>query len=206
HYDPATGQFTSVDPIVAVTEEPYGYVGGNPANGADPTGYGCSLYETAQSIFSTRNILGPRECGPERKVVEEAGKKLERPIEKYADDAAMAASGVGLACLAGSAINPGLLTCASVAGIVSNTLSIMHMAATCAGGLDKYCRNAMTNVGLSLVTAGLAKAVGVGARGFATFAEMCAAEVDVFSKTFDNVASVMGLPLSIIPDTTERPG
>jgi RHS repeat-associated protein len=37
HYDPATGQFTSVDPIVAVTEEPYGYVGGNPANGADPT-------------------------------------------------------------------------------------------------------------------------------------------------------------------------
>jgi RHS repeat-associated protein len=38
HYDPTTGQFTSVDPLVSITEEPYGYTGGNPANRADPTG------------------------------------------------------------------------------------------------------------------------------------------------------------------------
>jgi RHS repeat-associated protein len=38
HYDPATGQFTSVDPLVAITEEPYGYVGGNPVNRTDPSG------------------------------------------------------------------------------------------------------------------------------------------------------------------------
>jgi RHS repeat-associated protein len=38
HYDPVTGQFTSQDPLVAITNEPYGYVGGNPANGSDPTG------------------------------------------------------------------------------------------------------------------------------------------------------------------------
>jgi RHS repeat-associated protein len=38
HYDPTTGQFTSVDPLVTVTEEPYGYVGGNPANWQDPSG------------------------------------------------------------------------------------------------------------------------------------------------------------------------
>ena len=38
HYDPTTGQFTTQDPLVAITEEPYGYVGGNPANRVDPTG------------------------------------------------------------------------------------------------------------------------------------------------------------------------
>ncbi|MGB3055141.1 MAG: RHS repeat-associated core domain-containing protein, partial [Acidimicrobiales bacterium] len=38
HYDPVTGQFTTQDPLVAITEEPYGYVGGNPANRTDPTG------------------------------------------------------------------------------------------------------------------------------------------------------------------------
>ncbi|MBK6856482.1 MAG: RHS repeat-associated core domain-containing protein [Microthrixaceae bacterium] len=38
HYDPTTGQFTTQDPLVALTEEPYGYVGGNPANRADPSG------------------------------------------------------------------------------------------------------------------------------------------------------------------------
>ena len=38
HYDPTTGQFTSLDPLVSVTEEPYGYTEGNPANNIDPTG------------------------------------------------------------------------------------------------------------------------------------------------------------------------
>ena len=38
HYDPTTGQFATLDPLVAMTEEPYGYVGGNPVNGRDPSG------------------------------------------------------------------------------------------------------------------------------------------------------------------------
>lgn len=38
YYDPATGQFLSVDPLVAVTQSPYGYVAGNPPNGRDPSG------------------------------------------------------------------------------------------------------------------------------------------------------------------------
>lgn len=37
-YDPATGIFTSVDPLVTETREPYVYAGGNPAARADPTG------------------------------------------------------------------------------------------------------------------------------------------------------------------------
>jgi RHS repeat-associated protein len=37
-YDPQTGQFTSLDPLVAVTNEPYGYAGGDPVNNIDPLG------------------------------------------------------------------------------------------------------------------------------------------------------------------------
>ncbi len=37
-YDPATAQFLSVDPLEAITGEPYGYVGENPPNLLDPSG------------------------------------------------------------------------------------------------------------------------------------------------------------------------
>ena len=38
YYDPATGQFLSVDPDVAQTLEPYGYASGNPVSNTDPLG------------------------------------------------------------------------------------------------------------------------------------------------------------------------
>jgi RHS repeat-associated protein len=39
-YDPATGQFLSVDPLAGQTHAPYYYAGDNPLNEADPTGLG----------------------------------------------------------------------------------------------------------------------------------------------------------------------
>jgi RHS repeat-associated protein len=38
YYNPATGQFITLDPIVELTRLPYGYVGGNPVNFSDPSG------------------------------------------------------------------------------------------------------------------------------------------------------------------------
>ncbi|MGA2037590.1 MAG: IPT/TIG domain-containing protein, partial [Acidimicrobiales bacterium] len=40
YYDPTTGQFLSVDPLVAQTGQPYEYVNGDPINEADPLGLG----------------------------------------------------------------------------------------------------------------------------------------------------------------------
>jgi hypothetical protein len=37
-YDPATAQFLSVDPLNAITGEPYSYAGDNPTNESDPLG------------------------------------------------------------------------------------------------------------------------------------------------------------------------
>jgi len=38
HYDPQTGVFVSVDPLVTMTGEPYIYGGANPITNSDPTG------------------------------------------------------------------------------------------------------------------------------------------------------------------------
>ena len=38
YYDPATGQFLTVDPLVDSTGHPYAYAGDNPANFIDPSG------------------------------------------------------------------------------------------------------------------------------------------------------------------------
>jgi RHS repeat-associated protein len=43
YYDPATGQFLTRDPITAITQEPYAYVGGSPLNFTDPSGLLCML-------------------------------------------------------------------------------------------------------------------------------------------------------------------
>lgn len=43
YYDPTTAQFLTRDPMVATTRSPYGYVGGNPLNGIDPSG-NCGLW------------------------------------------------------------------------------------------------------------------------------------------------------------------
>jgi RHS repeat-associated protein len=48
YYDPGTDQFLTLDPLVDLTDEPYGYANDNPANGTDPTGL-CDVNPLASS-------------------------------------------------------------------------------------------------------------------------------------------------------------
>jgi len=64
YYDPATGEFLTVDPDVATTLSPYGYVQGNPLNGTDPSG-DCGLWgndtcwgDAAGAIVSAAKATG----------------------------------------------------------------------------------------------------------------------------------------------------
>jgi RHS repeat-associated protein len=56
-YDPATGQFLTVDPDAAETQEPYGYAADNPVNESDPSGM-CA----AASAASYRGRASKTEC------------------------------------------------------------------------------------------------------------------------------------------------
>lgn len=49
YYDPTTGVFLSVDPLVATTGDPYLYANGNPTTLSDPLGL-CSVYSPTQGI------------------------------------------------------------------------------------------------------------------------------------------------------------
>ena len=67
YYDPATAQFLTVDPRVATTLSPYGYVAGNPLNASDPLGLcswnpfsadSCEIAEPAKAATSVWNATG----------------------------------------------------------------------------------------------------------------------------------------------------
>ncbi len=59
YYDPATGQFLSVDPLVGVTGAAYSYVGGDPVNGTDPLGL-FSINPLQWLLDALNNISGHR--------------------------------------------------------------------------------------------------------------------------------------------------
>ena len=59
YYDPYTGQFLSVDPLVAITGEPYAYVGGDPVNGSDPLGLWWCMPQGASGPCPTGYTPGP---------------------------------------------------------------------------------------------------------------------------------------------------
>jgi RHS repeat-associated protein len=54
-YDPATGQFLTIDPLVGETGAPYSYTEDNPVNGADPSGMSCGweVWDCAPKVAST---------------------------------------------------------------------------------------------------------------------------------------------------------
>jgi hypothetical protein len=53
-YDPGTGQFTTVDPDLAETDQPYAYAGDDPVDESDPTGDAAS----SALAFATRSFDG----------------------------------------------------------------------------------------------------------------------------------------------------
>src|SRR6202044_2612607 len=57
YYDPAIGQFLSVDPLVDETGQPYAYTGDDPVNGTDPLGqcwpsWACGVENAGASLLS----------------------------------------------------------------------------------------------------------------------------------------------------------
>ena len=65
YYDPQTGQFLSVDPLVDETGQPYTYTGGDPVDAADPTGLvpGCQWWNLVCQAASVADSLAQGAAG-----------------------------------------------------------------------------------------------------------------------------------------------
>jgi RHS repeat-associated protein len=63
-YDPGTAQFLSRDPLVGITQAPYGYANGNPLHFTDPTGLACVGSTPIVSGVSLPSI-DPVDCATE---------------------------------------------------------------------------------------------------------------------------------------------
>jgi RHS repeat-associated protein len=122
YYDPATGQFMSRDPLVAMTGSAYAYVAGNPLNGTDPSGLcwgpGCWL--------------------------ESAAKSTHGQIVKQVANTSAALTGLAATGAAVLALTPCSAFCAAVAvglGITSSSLDTLAAIIECTdgGGFDARC-------------------------------------------------------------------
>lgn len=57
YYDPATAQFTSIDPVVGITTDPYGYTADDPVNATDPLGL-CAWYNPICDVATATSAIG----------------------------------------------------------------------------------------------------------------------------------------------------
>jgi RHS repeat-associated protein len=148
-YDPTTGQFLSVDPLVSETRAPYNYAGDNPENYFDPTGLSCSL-----------NPIASNNC------FSEAPGAVISGVESVAQHPATAggiilggvalATGVGEVVVGGTAATEGTLGAISVtSGAVGTGVDAKECVAE--GGVS------CVGAGVSLVATGGAGAVVLGA-------------------------------------------
>ena len=59
YYDPTTGSFLSVDPLVSTTTSPYEYATGDPVNNTDQTGDAATITLTRPTQSARNDELGP---------------------------------------------------------------------------------------------------------------------------------------------------
>lgn len=65
YYDPATGQFLSVDPLEGLTQQPYQYASDNPVNNTDPNGLVTTAMDGGDSgypVLTSVAIPSRQEC------------------------------------------------------------------------------------------------------------------------------------------------
>ncbi len=147
YYDPATTQFTTADPLEALTGDRYGYAGNDPVNSADPNGligYG----PIAAAFDGIVGGLGP--------VLESIGDTIVDYVDDHPAEVAIALGVVSVAtgfvpiALGASGISTGLTVASVVAGGGAAGLDQNE----CSNGSDTAC--IVRNVGIAGAVLGFA--------------------------------------------------
>ena len=159
YYDPTTGQFLSVDPLVAETGQPYSYANDDPINETDPTG----LWGGFLDLGCVGDAIGSG-----------ATWAYGHPVETLG----LVAGGVSLATGVGEvAVGAGLFGEAASESLAGTVLSgVSFSSGVAATGIDtRYCLGGGSGSSASCVGAGVGLAT-VGAGGLAFWGEDAEAE------------------------------
>lgn len=157
YYDPTTGQFLSVDPDVAQTGQPYGYVGEDPMNEVDPLGLMCF------SLHCIVNDAVSAVTAPDRAAIAAGKWVYHHPVEAAGLVLGVVALATGVGAVFGgleiAAI--GVDLSATAAGIVSVGAGALGAAAD-RPGCDAGDSIACLGLGLNLTGAAMG-GLGIGA-------------------------------------------
>lgn len=158
YYDPATGQFISRDPLVAVTRSAYGYTGGNPLNRIDPAGLNWISDKVTQGagyVYDHRKGIAQ---GLAVAGVVVAGIAI-APVGAAAITAGLSSlsGGVGLYGTAAmfAAEVGGLTATANTLALTSGVLSFGSTYLLCQDGLTTSCQISLASFGASAVLSGI---------------------------------------------------
>ncbi len=153
YYDPTTGQFLTVDPLVDQTDAPYAYVAGDPVNEIDPFGLsGCGwnpvCYGGEAVNYGTEAVSYTSSA---------AGHAVNTALPYVQQGATLVEFGAGVCAVVTSETVIGGLSCGAVAGIaggvsagtaiilnqagrLSNTETVVSVVSAGAGGLSVLAR------------------------------------------------------------------
>ena len=165
YYDPATAQFLTRDPLVALTGSAYGYGGGNPLNAADPSGLmcfsvNCLLTDAAVVAAGVAVVAAVVVLAPEIVVAS----VVAITVEEVAAVAVTEGGGLLAVSAAAETVGVTAITTTSIAGTVGTGAEIAgyviggaKAAYDCSGGLSSECKTSILEI---VVSFGAGRVVG----------------------------------------------
>lgn len=183
-YDPATAQFVSADPAVALTRSAYGYVNDNPLNGYDPTGLfcwsvGCLLRDGAVAVGAVAVGAVAVAAAPEVVVggalvvtTEEVGTLVVTAAGEEIASTAVISSSEIVGGISSTEVAGAVGGYAETAGYAIGAAEVVH---SCSDGLTPECRSAIGNLAIS---------GGIGYAGKALDAELPATVLDFLHELY----------------------
>ena len=148
YYDPATGQFLSVDPLVDVTGQAFAYTGDNPVNAVDPLGlWGWNPISDATQAW---NDTGGKAVHATKVAAVDTGQF----VYQHASTLSTIASGLATAAYISCAVTEGVGCGVGLAlSAVSTSLAGVNTYRACFGG-GGGCSSATVGLGLSVLATG----------------------------------------------------
>ncbi|MDQ1720573.1 MAG: hypothetical protein QOI26_307, partial [Pseudonocardiales bacterium] len=163
YYDPVTAQFLTRDPLATLTQSPYGYAGGNPLNGSDPSGLfcwsaSCLITDAAIAVTGVAVVAAVVALAPEIVV----GAAITVTVEEVTAVAVTEAGELAVASATTATIESTAITSTEIASTVGGAAKYASYAVAaadvlnhCTGGLSAECTHALEEAARTLTVAQL---------------------------------------------------